>query len=265
MRVFISADIEGITGVTRWEETQYGGQGYAEACMQMTKETAAACKAAQDLGYDVVVKDGHEDAVNIDINGMPRGVELIRGWRCSPAAMMGGLDDSFQAAIYIGYHAPEGSDGSPLAHTVEHGWFNWIRINDCLASEFTINALWAAAYKVPSVFISGDKCICEQAKNICDGIITVATKEGTGNSTWNMHPMDVLDSIYAGVQEALNEGHSLINLENEYKMDICFKEHQRARAASWYPGTTLINPTTVSYTAKDPIELITAKMFMTEI
>lgn len=265
MKIFISADIEGITGVTSWEETQYNGHGYEQACAQMTRETSAACIAAQSLGYHVVVKDGHGDANNIDINGLPKGVELIRGWRCSPAGMMGGLDNSFDGAIYIGYHAPEGSDESPLAHTVEHEWFNWIKINDKLASEFTLNVLWAASFGVPSIFISGDRGICSSAKEYCNDIVAVATKECTGNSTWNFHPEDTTEAIYEGVVKALMTDHEILNLESVYKMDICFKEHHRARGASWYPGAEQINATTVSYTAKDPVEMITAKMFMTEI
>ena len=61
-KLFISADLEGVSGVSSWEETRYGGQGYDEACRQMTREVAAACYAAQELGYAVLVKDGHEDA-----------------------------------------------------------------------------------------------------------------------------------------------------------------------------------------------------------
>ena len=121
---------------------------------------AAACRAAQELGYTVLVKDGHEDARNIDPTGLPRGVLLHRGWQNEPAAMMCGLDASYDAALYIGYHAPEGSDGSPLAHTIEHPLYAWMKLDGVLASEFSMNALWAAAMGVPSVFLSGDRFIC---------------------------------------------------------------------------------------------------------
>ena len=71
-------------------------------------EVKAACEAAMELGYEVAVKDGHGSARNIDMWGLPEGVELIRGWRSSPETMMGGLDGSFDAVLYIGYHSPEG-------------------------------------------------------------------------------------------------------------------------------------------------------------
>lgn len=141
-KLFISADLEGVSGVSSWEETRYGRPGYDAACRQLTREVAAACRAAQELGYTVLVKDGHEDARNIDPTGLPRGVLLHRGWQNEPAAMMCGLDASYDAALYIGYHAPEGSDGSPLAHTIEHPLYAWMKLDGVLASEFSMNALW---------------------------------------------------------------------------------------------------------------------------
>ena len=87
-KLFISADLEGVSGVSSWEETRYGRPGYDAACRQLTREVAAACRAAQELGYTVLVKDGHEDARNIDPTGLPRGVLLHRGWQNEPAAMM---------------------------------------------------------------------------------------------------------------------------------------------------------------------------------
>ena len=265
MKVFISADIEGVTGVTSWCETRYGGQGYESACKQMTLEVAAACRAAMKLGYEVVVKDGHEDALNIDMEQLPEGAQLIRGWMTSPASMMGGLDESFDAAIYIGYHSPEGSDTSPLAHTIEHDLFNWIKINGELASEFLLNALWATAHKVTSVFISGDAGICELAKKSHPEIYTVVTKKGIGNAAWNIHPKEAIANIEKGVEKALKAQIGLMPIEKEYNMIINFKEHQNARRSSWYPGARQIDSNTVEYIAKTPWELSVAHMFMTGI
>lgn len=265
MKVFISADIEGATGVTSWCETEYGGDGYEAACRQMTLEVKAACEAAMEKGFEVVVKDGHGSGRNIDIWELPRGVQLIKGWRCSPEGMMGGLDASFDAAIYIGYHSPEGMNASSLAHTTEHEWFNWIKINDKLASEFSMNALYAANLGVPSVFLSGDKGICGHAEEYCEGIVTAATKESVGNSTWNLHPADSIELIKKGVAKALSNVRRVSLKKQEYKMDIYFKEHQKAWKASWYPGAELLDSNIVRYTAENVDELMVAKMFMTEI
>ena len=98
-KLFISADLEGVSGVSSWEETRYGEQGYDAACRQLTREVAAACHAAQELGYTVLVKDGHEDARNIDPTGLPRGVLLHRGWQNEPAAMMQAMTQRSISAI----------------------------------------------------------------------------------------------------------------------------------------------------------------------
>lgn len=261
-KIFISADIEGAAGVTNWCETRYGGQGYEAACRQMTLETAAACRAAVDAGYEVVVKDGHEDAMNIDAGMLPRGVRLIRGWASNPMAMMSGLDESFAGAIYIGYHSAAGTNTSPLKHTIEDYLFNWIKVNGVLMSEFGLNSLLADELKVPSLFLSGDKGICEEAEKIYPGIVTVATKEGVGNSTCSLHPEDAVEQIEAGVARSLSGAISVRPLEEKYTMEINFKDHQRARNASWYPGAESVDPFTVRYTAAGPFELAVARTFM---
>lgn len=264
-RIFISADMEGVTGVTSWSEIRYGGQGYEAACRQMSLETAAACRAAQAAGYDVVVKDGHEDARNIDPELLPRGVELIRGWTAGPYSMMGGLDEQYEGVIYIGYHAGAGSNASPLNHTSEDYLFNRVTINGVLASEFSFNSLLADELKVPSLFLSGDKGICEEAQREYPGIMIFPTKEGIGNATWNVHPQDAAAKIEEGVAAALRKKALVRPLAPSYTMKIYFKNHQRAKSAAWYPGAELIDGYTVAFTADSPLQLAVAKMFMTEL
>lgn len=104
-KIFISADIEGVSGITSWAATEYGGKGYEKACRQMSLETAAACRGAIRAGYLPVVKDGHGDAMNIDHDLLPQEAELISGWACTPLSMLAGLDESFAGIIYVGYHA----------------------------------------------------------------------------------------------------------------------------------------------------------------
>ena len=264
-KLFISADIEGITGVTGWCETRYGGKGYEAACRQMSLETAAACRAAIAAGYEVLVRDGHEDALNIDGELLPREARLIRGWSGTPMAMMSGLDESFAGAVYIGYHSAAGTDTSPLKHTVEDYLFNWIKVNGVLMSEFSLNALLADELGVPSLFLSGDKGICDEAEAIYPGIETVATKVGVGDSTCNIHPKEAVEQIEEGVARALAKGIGVRPLTGEYTMEINFKEHQKARNASWFPKAKAVDPFTVAYTASSPFELAVARSFMSGV
>lgn len=264
MKLFISADIEGITGVTTWASTRYGGKDYEQACRLMTEEVAAACRAILSAGHEVVVKDGHEDAMNMDPKDLPKGTQLIRGWMNTPYSMMAGLDETFDGALYIGYHSGAWTNTSPLKHTGEDYLYNWVKVNGEYASEFTLNSMLADELGIPSLFLSGDKGICSDASAQYPGIVTVATKEGIGNGTWNLHPEDVNEQIEQRITEILsNPLPKAKALTDSYTMELCFKDHQRARTASWYPGAEQIDPFTVSITEKTPLALAIARMYMT--
>ena len=263
MKVFISADIEGVSGITSWAATEYGGKGYEAACRQMSLETAAACRAALACGYDVVVKDGHEDAMNIDHNLLPKGVELISGWTCSPLSMLGGLDESFDGIIYIGYHAAAWTSASPLKHTCEDYLYNWFKINGEYASEFTINSGVADQFGVPSLFLSGDEGICREAEAAYPGIVTLPTKRGVGDATWNRHPEQVIEEIEAAVRDVLSKPLPKARpLADSYTMTVCYKQFQKAMTASWFPGVQKLDDFTVSYTADRPTELSRCRYFI---
>lgn len=143
--------------MTTWESTRYGGKDYEAACRQMSLEVAAACRGALAAGWEAVVKDGHEDAMNIDPDLLPRGTQLIRGWMSDPYSMMGGLDESYDGIVYIGYHSGAWTDTSPLKHTGEDYLFNWIKINGEYASEFTLNSILADQFGVPSLLLTGTR------------------------------------------------------------------------------------------------------------
>lgn len=252
---FISADIEGITDVTAWCETEPGGNGYESACRQMTKEVAAACEAVQAAGYQAVVRDGHGCARNILHELLPRGVKLMRGWACDPASMMAGLNGDFAGALYIGYHSPAGTKGSPLAHTVDRHTIRWMKINGRLASEFTINSMYAAQMGVPSLYISGDAKICQMAEEEIPQIVSTAVKTCSGGSTCSLHPEDACGRIRLDAAAALEKKVPMRALPDVYEVEICLTSHQAAKGALIYPGVALADEETVVYTAYSPREV----------
>jgi len=264
MKVFISVDIEGITGVTSWNETELGHYEYAWAVNQMTKETIAACEGALAAGAkEIIIKDAHDFARNLDISKLPKEASVIRGWTSSPETMVAGIDESFDAAIFIGYHSASGEDGNPLAHTMDSRKCTWMKINGEIASEFTINTLTAAYYGVPVVFLSGDKLLCDNSKKLVPNIETVAVKSGVGGATFNIHPERACELIKEGVKKALGKiDQCRIELPKNPVLEIRYREHQDAHKASYYPGARLIDGYTVEYQAKDIFDLITARMFI---
>ena len=157
MKVYISADIEGNAFTTVWDETRIDHPEYAAARQQMTAEVKAACEGAIAAGADyILVNDAHDYAVNLDVNELPECVEVIRGWSGSPMGMVDGVDDSFDAAMFIGYHSAAGRCGNPLSHTFTTKT-TCVKLNDMVCSEFLLYS-WACARKgVPTVLLAGDK------------------------------------------------------------------------------------------------------------
>ncbi len=258
MKIYISADIEGVTGCTVWDETEKNKSDYYDFADQMTKEVKAACIGALSVGVDeIIVKDAHDSGRNINHEKLPLETKLIRSWAGGLYSMVQELDSSFDALLYVGYHSPAGSNNNPLAHTMNTS-YDRITINGRIASEFLIHSYIAAYHKVPVVFLSGDKGLCDDVKELNSNISTVPVKEGRGNSTINIHPELALELIEKGVKNSLSGDleKCLIDLPSEFKVEIRYKWHHHAYKASHYPGASLKDEQTVTFNSKDYIEIL---------
>lgn len=263
MKVFISADIEGVTDVTVWDETELGNPEYPKAAEQMTREVSAACEAAIECGADeIYVRDAHNSARNIFPEGLPEQVKLIRGWTSTQESMMAGIDETFDAVMFIGYHSGAGFDGNPLSHTMNNQ-NNYFLINGKPSAEFDMNTYIAAYYGVPVVFVSGDEQLCEHAKELIPAIESCGVKKGWGPATINMHPDVAVRAIKEGAKKGLAKiAECKIESPEKFEMEISYKELGTAMRASCYPGAEKVNPRTVRFTGKDIQEMMTARMFM---
>jgi len=267
MKIYMSVDIEGITGVTDWDETDKTKPVYDEFREQMTAEASAACRGALAAGAkEIWVKDAHGTARNLIASKLPIETKLIRGWSGHPFSMMQELDESFHAAMMIGYHAHAGTDSNPLAHTITGG-LSYIKINDRYASEFLLNAYTAAYKKVPVVFLSGDQGICNAAKDINPGITTVPVKEGVGNLTVNIHPNLAIEKIQKSVEDALkgNLDDCRIRIPDSLSVEVRYHLHAKAQQASNFPGLQLVDPHTVLFNTNDYFEVLRTLSFILNI
>ena len=264
MKIFISADIEGTTGCTDWDETELGKGVYERQVKIMQQEVAAACRGAVRGGAtEIYIKDAHDSALNLSFEGLPREAHLIRGWCCSPDTMVAGVDESFAGAAFIGYHSPAGSAASPLAHTSSYSKIFSLRVNGELCSEYDLYDMACAQYGVPVLFLSGDENICRLAESRTAGIVTVTSKYGVGGGTVNEHPDVVAERIEAGMERAVAQHLARPRVQpDELVMDVTFKGHQRARRGAWYPGAERLDDYTVRYRAKDFHDLLVAYMFI---
>jgi D-amino peptidase len=266
MKIFISADIEGTTGITTWDEGNKNNSVYNEFRDQMTEEVAAACRGALKAGAtEIVVKDAHATGRNIIHSRLPKEAKLIRGWSGHPYCMMTGIDSSFDAVLMTGYHSAAYSNNNPLAHTINSSVISYIKINDLFASEFYINSLTAGSLNVPVVFLSGDQGICDCAHGLIPEIDTYVSTVGIGESTLSNHPACAVDSIEKIVYLALkkeNYSSNMVKLPVKYSVELSFKEHANAYKASFYTGVEQIDDKTIIFKTEKYFEFLKLLAFV---
>lgn len=264
MKLLISADIEGTCGICSWDETVKSHPDYTYFAEQMTKEVNAVCETALESGKvnEILVKDAHDSARNLHPEKLPECIRILRGWEGAPGGMMAGVTQC-DAAVMTGYHSAAYTDGNPLAHT-SNRQNQYVRINGKDASEFMINAYTAAYYDVPVIFLSGDRALCEAAKEICPNIVTACVSEGYGGASISVHPGKALELIKAGMEEALkkNPEEYRITLPEHFHVEIEFKEFIRAKKGSYYPGAKRSGSKSVSFDADDYYEVLRFLFFV---
>ena len=159
LKIHISADMEGVVGAVTGEQLGPSGFEYQRFRKLMTNEVNAAIKAARSAGAtEIVVADSHGNGKNLLIEELPSDITLVRSWP-RPLGMMQGIDDTFDAAIFLGYHSSTTNPKGVRAHTMSSGSLAGVRINGIDMSEAGINAAIAGYFGVPIVMISGDDAI----------------------------------------------------------------------------------------------------------
>lgn len=266
MKIYISADIEGITGITHWDETEKTKSDYKYFAEQMTREVNAACKGAINAGAgEIWVKDAHETGRNLEPSKLPEKVKLIRGWSGHPFSMVQDLDESFDALMYIGYHSPGGSNSNPLAHTMNASNIDYVKLNGEICSEFLLHSYIAAYLGVPVAFLSGDKGLCKEVEQLNGNIVTVGVNEGIGNSTVSIHPDLAIKKIKEGVEKILKGdlNKCKIILPESFELEIKYTTHSMAYRNSFFPKAKQIGPKTIVLNEDNYFDILRGVLFLT--
>lgn len=203
MKIYISCDAEGVAGIADWEQCLREKYDYKLGRELMTREVNAAIDGALAAGAtEIVVNDSHERMINILPEELHPQAQLLQG-RIKPMSMVEGLDGSYDAALFIGYHSMAGTPGGMLSHTFS-SIITEVRINDTAVGEPELNGLMAGWYGVPLVFLSGDDAVTKEIKKFIPNIITVVTKKGRGKRVGlTIHPEEARRKIRHGVESAL--------------------------------------------------------------
>jgi D-amino peptidase len=261
LKVFISVDMEGITGVvTSADDASRSGKDYNYFRAVMTREANAAIEGALAAGAtEIVVRDSHGSALNLLPEMLNNNARLLRGWSGGPLSMMEGIDESFDAAIFVGFHAKAGTPNGVLDHT-SSGNVTDVSINGISLPEAGYNALIAGYYDVPVVFAAGDQALCNQVQALFGPVEAVAVKQGIGAAALNLHPEVARERIRTGVERALRnlEDYEPYTLRPSYTLVLTMKTEQVIFEGAHYPGATRTGEWELTYESDDIMDIMLA-------
>ncbi len=180
MKILIATDMEGVTGVTTWDQVTPGHAEYARFRRLMTQDVNAAIRGAMEAGADIVIiADGHWNGSNILIEELDPRARLNSG-SPSPFSMMQGIDETVDGVFFLGYHARNGTPNAVLDHTWSSRTVANVWLNDILTGEYGLNAALAGYFGVPVVMATGDQTACGQIVDLLGDMETAVVKQATG-------------------------------------------------------------------------------------
>jgi D-amino peptidase len=255
LKIFISVDMEGIGGIGTAKMTSGSGKDYSLGRELMTEEVNAVVAAIFEHGpAQVLVNDSHGDMQNLLHTRLDERVQYIQG-NIKPLGMVQGLNDTFDAAIFLGYHSRAGTEDGFLAHTgsgsVKGLWINGVEVG-----EGGMNAYFAGAYDVPVILASGDLAFTIQFEEVVE-TRTVATKEAVGSSVAKLiHPEVVRSRLRQATLDALNALGDAKPLEvrGPATVRMRFASTTRADILQAVPGMRRLDGTSVEYQAGNMVE-----------
>ena len=258
MKILIAADMEGISGVTNWDQVTQGNFEYPRFRAIMTDDVNAAISGAFEGGAsEIVVTDGHGSGTNILIEHLDPRARLNAG-NASPFAMVQGIDaGDFNGVIFVGYHARSGSADGILAHTWSSMRVDSVWINQVEMGEYGINGALCGHFDAPVLMISGDQTACAQANNLLGDLVTVKVKQATSFSSAECLPPEVAQNkIRIGAEKAVyrvQEGTAPLPFKVSQPVTgvIQFRLVEMADRASMLPGSTRLDGTRIEFTAPD--------------
>jgi D-amino peptidase len=253
MKIYVSADIEGVAGVVSPQQGQPGNPEYERARRLMTEEVSAAIEGAFAGGASaVLVNDGHGPMTNIIPELLDPRAELILG-KPKPANMCAGLDGSFGGAFFLGYHTGARRHGV-LAHTVNGFAFGAIRLNGQLCSEATLNGAYAGSLGVPVLLLSGDDQTAEDCGSHFPQAHRVVTKHALGTRAARaISPSLARERLSMAAEAAVREAAASrlqpFTLQGPFRLEVTLTTPALADLAAIIPVARRLDPVTVAFDA----------------
>ncbi|MEW5918154.1 MAG: M55 family metallopeptidase [Gemmatimonadota bacterium] len=253
VKVFISVDMEGITGVVSSEQLGPDGFEYQRFREFMTLEALAAIEGAREAGAtQFVVADSHGNMQNLLIDRFPPEVTIIRGGN-RPYSMMHGIDSTFSAAMFIGYHAATTNPQGVRAHTMSSATFAGVYLNGRPMAESSMNAALAGSFGVPVVMVSGDESAVGEVRTLLGDVEGAVVKQSIGfHSAATMTPAAGQALIKTRARAAIARLRDFRphRVSAPYQLDIVYKSYLSAEIMSLLPGIERRDAHTIRFSAQ---------------
>ncbi len=256
LKIYISADMEGVAGTVTGEQLGPDGFEYERARRWMTEEVNAAIRGARGAGAtEILVSDSHGNGQNLLLDELPQDVTVIRSWP-RPLAMMAGIDDTFDGAIFIGYHTSTDNKAGVRAHTMSSARLTSVKLNGVPVPETGLNAAIAGHFGVPVIMLSGDDAIAEEATDLLGELETAVVKKAYG-----FHSAETLmpEAAYRLIEETAARAVSRIedfepwDLGGPIELEVSFKNYRPVEALGYLEIVERIDSHTIRYTGPDMI------------
>jgi D-amino peptidase len=259
MRVHVISDMEGVAGITKWEQTGGDGPLFQEGRRLYTEEINAAVRGARAGGAtEIVVMDCHGSDGGTTFNNLlpdvlDPGCELVvqEEWTGYTEFLEQGCD----AALFVGMHARAGTPDGVLNHTVSGREWQNLWFNDVAVGETGINAALCGTWACPVLLVTGDEAVCAEARDLLgQGLTTVAVKRGFGQfSARHVSPLRARELIEEGARKALADTSAVTPYDPGHPAEITveYKNTEVARKHRRRPGVEVIAPRTIVSRADD--------------
>ena len=258
LKIYISADMEGVVGVVTQEQLGPTGFDYQRFREIMTQEVNAAIEGALAGGAtDIVISDSHGNAQNLLIEKLPRDVLLVRGFP-RPLGMMQGIDSTFAGVIFTGYHSSTTSMGGVRAHTISSARLADVKLNDRSVSEAGLNAVIAGHFNVPVIMITGDDVVVKETSELLGDVEGAVVKWATGfHSAKTMMPEASYQLIKEKAMKAVRriKDFKPYKIASPIRLDVRFKNYRPSEVLSYLSIVERPDAHSIRFTGKDIVEV----------
>lgn len=265
LKIYISADMEGIAGVVTDEQLGPEGFEYQRFRDFMTQEVVAVIEAARAAGAtEILVSDSHGNGQNLLIEKLPDDVQVVRAWP-RPLSMMQGIDASFDGVIFLGYHSSTTNPEGVRAHTMSSALLADLRLNDVSMTEASYNAAIAGHFDVPVIMISGDDAAIDEARAVIGDIEGAVVKWSYGfHSARALTPAAAQKELRARVKAAIARISSFTPYKPAapYTLDVRFKNYRPAEVLSYLSIIERVDAHGIRFVGKDMLEVAKFLVFL---